>query len=607
MDTKHTASIPPLRKSGHQTGEIAGHPHNSSTRMGSRRELIVAIDFGTTFTGVCWMETSRPLSPNVIGLWPGEGGTRKSSPKVPSELLKTGDTYQWGFQIPHQTAAREKLFKLRLHDDDTPSDALEAETLTKIYLSCLHKHVWEALTERFSAEVLRSVPIHFVITVPAIWTESAKSKTLDAARDAGFRGDRETQVVSEPEAAAIYTLVDKKDAAMLEVGKRYVVCDAGGGTVDLITYKITQMRELTVEEVTEGNGGKWGSAVLNKRFRDYLKNKHPAYWDEAKLYEPMQEFEVYKKTWHPKAPPMVLVVDQSIDSKYQRFEVPQKDMAEIIFEPIIQHVLDLIRGQIEAAGDGVAAVLMVGGFSESNYLRRRVQEAVDHQGIAVLQPESPWTAVVRGAAMMGLRSVAPHLGQIQVTSRVARKSYGVELSVPFDDKVHDKSKRYRDRNGLKYLVKMMNWFIIKGESYPENDVTKFDFVYNIPNSRLGMKPDKEMVIYCHSASTLLPVHRNKDTIKIAHLRLDKSRVSQKALKEVGRHWAGFHRYHRIAGALEVSYGSALIEYTVKLAGKVHDAITVDYDEDMSKGDTESDASESGLWGVGEDSDSPEPR
>ncbi|KAL8296766.1 hypothetical protein RB600_001999 [Gaeumannomyces tritici] len=531
--------------------------------MGGNRELIVAIDFGTTFTGVCWMETSRPFTHNTIGLWPGEDGTKKSSPKVPSELLKTGDTYQWGFQIPHQTAAREKLFKLRLHDDDTPPGASEAETLTRIYLECLHKHVWETLTDRFSAEVLRSVPIHFVITVPAIWTESAKIKTLNAARDAGFRGDRETQVVSEPEAAAIYTLVDKKDAAMLEVGKRYVVCDAGGGTVDLITYKVTQMRELMVEEVTEGNGGKWGSTILNKRFRDYLKNKNPTYWDEARLCEPMQEFETYKKTWRPEAPPMVLVVDRSIDPERQ-FEVPQKDMTEIIFEPIIQHVLDLIRGQIEAAGDGVAAVLMVGGFSESNYLRRRVQEAVDHQGIAVLQPGSPWTAVVRGAAMMGLRSVAPHLGQIQVTSRVARQSYGVELSVPFDDKVHDKSKKYGDRGGWKGLVKTMNWFIVK--SYPEIDVAKLDFVYNIPKSKSGKKPDKEMVIYGHSASTPPPVYKDGDTIKIARLRLDQNRVSQEALNEVGVHWTWFHRYHKIAGALEVSYGSALIEYTVKLAG-----------------------------------------
>lgn len=137
---------------------------------------------------------------------------------------------------------------------------------------------------------------------------------------------------------------------------------------------------------------------------------------------------------------MVLVVDRSIDPEYQRFEVPRKDMIDI-FKPAIDGILDLIRKQIKEAGNGVKAVLMVGGFGESSYLRRRVQDHVRHQDIAVLQPESPWTAVMRGAAMKSLNRVAPHLSQLRLTSRVAKKSYGVELRVPFRDKVHDKSKK----------------------------------------------------------------------------------------------------------------------------------------------------------------------
>ncbi len=39
-------------------------------------------------------------------------------------------------------------------------------------------------------------------------------------------------VISEPEAAAIYAL-DRIDKHDLQIGDTFVVCDAGGGTVDL--------------------------------------------------------------------------------------------------------------------------------------------------------------------------------------------------------------------------------------------------------------------------------------------------------------------------------------------------------------------------------------
>lgn len=81
-------------------------------------------------------------------------------------------------------------------------------------------------------------------------------------------------------------------AGSLGVGKKFVVCDAGGGTVDLITYEILELHNLQVKEVTEGTGGKCGSSMLNDRFRRYLKKKHgEEYWTDDRLIEPLNEFE----------------------------------------------------------------------------------------------------------------------------------------------------------------------------------------------------------------------------------------------------------------------------------------------------------------------------
>lgn len=93
------------------------------------------------------------------------------------------------------------------------------------------------------------------------------------------------------EAAALYT-IKYLSPSILQRGRKFVVCDAGGGTVDLITYEITRIDKLEVKEVTEGTGGKCGSSMLNKRFRRFLKQTHgDKYWTDERLVVALNEFE----------------------------------------------------------------------------------------------------------------------------------------------------------------------------------------------------------------------------------------------------------------------------------------------------------------------------
>jgi hypothetical protein len=90
----------------------------------------------------------------------------------------------------------------------------------------------------------------------------------------------------------MYTL-DNLGSPTLQVGKTFVVCDAGGGTVDLISYKVQQLTpSLKVGEATAGTGGKCGSSMLNNRFRRYLKQKlGDKYWNADRLVEALNSFE----------------------------------------------------------------------------------------------------------------------------------------------------------------------------------------------------------------------------------------------------------------------------------------------------------------------------
>lgn len=47
-----------------------------------------------------------------------------------------------------------------------------------------------------------------------------------------------------------------------------------------------------------------------------------------------------------------------------------------IFEPVVQEVVSLVRGQIAATNKKVNAVLMVGGFGQNAYLRETIRASI---------------------------------------------------------------------------------------------------------------------------------------------------------------------------------------------------------------------------------------
>lgn len=94
-------------------------------------------------------------------------------------------------------------------------------------------------------------------------------------------------IISEPEAAAVYAL-DAMDPHNIEVGDTFVLCDAGGGTVDLISYTVSALKPtLKISEANPGSGLLCGSSYLNRIFQQFIETKlsgEPG-WDEEVLEE----------------------------------------------------------------------------------------------------------------------------------------------------------------------------------------------------------------------------------------------------------------------------------------------------------------------------------
>jgi hypothetical protein len=75
------------------------------------------------------------------------------------------------------------------------------------FLSHVREVTVESIERTYQVEFVRNTEIEYVLTVPAIWTDSAKDLMVKAAINAGFGKHRlNFNLVSEPEAAAAYTL-----------------------------------------------------------------------------------------------------------------------------------------------------------------------------------------------------------------------------------------------------------------------------------------------------------------------------------------------------------------------------------------------------------------
>jgi molecular chaperone DnaK (HSP70) len=479
-------------------------------------KLIVGVDFGTTYSGVAAAYSANPEDVDIIKTWPGGNGI--TSDKVPTEIAydmkepaseelngtKTPRQIRWGFQfkpeeprlrcvklfldrnqkLPHFVSPLETAAQLR-KCERTVMDAV-SDYLTKIY-----EHTMETLTRRYGESFMSTTDVDFVLTVPAVWSDAAKNATLQAAERAGMGNRHELKLISEPEAAAVYTLKTMQPSSLKE-SDNFIVCDAGGGTVDLIAYKVTQVSPLRVEESAVGTGGLCGSAFLNYRFEDHVKErigtdryttmreKKPKTWMMGLRY--FEEFvkRNFNEEEHSEVNvPFPGLPDDEEAGLESGFLIMTAEQVKTIFEPVIRQVVELVEGQVDAIkakGGRVSGIILVGGFGQSNYLYTRLKQHFNavppppysetpthaianapaaQQAVEVLQPLHAWTAVVRGAVLRGIE------GSL-VEKRKSRWYYGTSYATVFDEAKHPIDDRYWSPLWERWMVSdRMQWHVHK--------------------------------------------------------------------------------------------------------------------------------------------------
>jgi hypothetical protein len=163
----------------------------------------------------------------------------------------------------------------------------------------------------------------------------------------------------------------------------------GGGTVDLIAYRITQLAPLRVEESAVGTGGLCGSAFLNYRFEDHVRVRIG-----EERYNNMRAKKA--KTWNMGLKYFEEFVKRNFDEdEEQEVNIPfpglpddeeagldcgfmtmNTNQIKDILAPVVKEVITLVEGQVDTIRSRrgiVSGIVLVGGFGQSNYMYKQMK------------------------------------------------------------------------------------------------------------------------------------------------------------------------------------------------------------------------------------------
>ncbi|KAH8715147.1 Heat shock protein 12B [Beauveria bassiana] len=480
-------------------------------------KLIVGLDYGTTYSGLGFALSTAADFKDIITWtkYPGAlSHSAEHSVKAPTRIAFAEENPDlncnvWGYQLkPGMRSCSltklllDKSALLSDFDDCSVYDAStndlmrlpegkSAKEVATEYLRQMYNMFEKSKKELFGSMNLDELPVEFWLTIPASWSEKAKLLTKAAAMEAGFgnRAIDRVMLISEPEAAAQYTLKSSFHHLETFVQKNtgVMVCDCGGGTVDITTYEIEQVQPLLkLREIAVGIAGKCGATFVDRnlfklmadRFGEAFSDLDPEQTGPGSTF--MNHFEQRKKDFSSSNAsrrahriPLLMPAlkhtsrtEKFYEKRSSSILLTHGDLVDI-FKPVVKKIKFLIEDQVyqtkEKGETPISTIVLVGGFASSPYLRESIQDWCDENEMRLTTPMSgAWSAIVCGAVLRGLE------GSI-VREKKCRRHYGTELGqryIPAQHENYDRSKRRVYIHAFynhEYLDGFLDWQISKGE------------------------------------------------------------------------------------------------------------------------------------------------
>ena len=447
-------------------------------------KIVVGLDFGTTFSGYAFAHRSKPKEILTFYDWPRP--IKPYCKTLTAIYYEPGDAAtaqvkSWGFPALHDYTkdinSLQKLrakatvdlpeigiylvrFKLHLASKDAGESSAaklpRGFTVTQViadYLREIGASIMRHLRTKFSDELTMS-DVQWCVTVPSIWDDHAKKQMETCMARAGLIRSSNSpsgsphplSIVLEPEAASCYCHRNMPDLE-LKAGDRLLVADIGGGTTDIVVQEWVSDTpdDYRVKEVTYSTGGLCGGTYVDEQFNRFLfakiqclpqfLRKSSAFmaeifkrWEEIKCS--FGDLVTIGESFEIQLPSKLAAEWEEFDeehgnplrSSYDELELTHADI-KAIFDPVVEQNLSLIADQLSRTSN-VKVIFVVGGFAGSPYLLTKIKERFLGTVEKVISPVQPGSAVCQGAVMLALNPAG-------ITSRIARKTYGFEVSRAF--------------------------------------------------------------------------------------------------------------------------------------------------------------------------------
>lgn len=283
-------------------------------------------------------------------------------------------------------------------------------------------------------------------------------------------------ILFEPEAAAIALTHDITDE-FFAIGKRFVVVDCGGGTLDVTSHEVLASNPISLRSLAIAAGVTNGSELITERFVVFLKGllseMGPAFMADLRknsqcMLEIERDFDAIKvafrldghatntlslknllgyENFSAFEPIVQRYNDANPTRRISRFAKKSGSLTlsnELLlsfFEASLEAVVNATQRVLDDAGrrgSEINSIVVVGGFASSEVLQNHINRAFPVDRYKVLFPTirlHPQAAVVVGAARGGCLAHLPNtagVGQILpiaprpgIANRIAQYSYGV--------------------------------------------------------------------------------------------------------------------------------------------------------------------------------------
>ncbi|RGB33496.1 hypothetical protein C1646_788695 [Rhizophagus diaphanus] len=436
--------------------------------------VVVGLDFGTTYSGFTLCHVDDDLANiKTNSEWPEELGKLKTNTVLQYDNDFT-EVELWGKPALCKKPNRKgkdietkpvELFKLHLGnclEKYKPKLPVNFKKAITNYLGEIGKLIKETIPKYWDGiDFMEHVLL--ILTIPAEFSEGDKAIMRECTFNAGLideKNSEKLQFTTEPEAAAVYCMHSSlRECKLTEPGTTFMIVDCGGGTVDLTTRKLLEGNQLG--EITERAGDFCGSTFIDKEFIKLLRNEvgnsaMDLFSDNhyGQLQYLVQEFcQNVKLPFNGNDPDFNYEIDleEAAPALLQCITGSEKDLMEekewmitldfntikSLFDPIVDRIIKMIRTQLDNSKN-CSAIFLVGGFGQSKYLQKRVEEEFSRSVDNISIPNQPIAAVVRGAAIYGKSlNESRNLGKLNnskcvIATRVLKHTFGTKVSPLWD-------------------------------------------------------------------------------------------------------------------------------------------------------------------------------